>query len=120
MTQEQKAQKPVKDRYAERGKTLASSVQRLRGWVGSDPSRAPELADTLVELTSHRLLGHAYAAAAEDAQEALRRAAELLTANGAIGPYTSVGDGIRYLTAVVHLAAVQMGLGLPEAAGRTI
>ena len=79
MTQEQNAQKPGKDRYAERGKTLASSVQRLRGWVGSDPSRAPELADSLVLLTSHQLLGHAYAAAAADAQEALRRAAELLT-----------------------------------------
>src|SRR5215213_4923534 len=120
MTQEQKAQKPVKDRYAERGKTLASSVQRLRGWVGSDPSRAPELADTLVLLTSHHLLGHAFAAAAGDAQEALRRAAELLTANGPIGPYTSIIDATRYVTAVVHLAVVQAGLGLPEAAGQTI
>jgi len=120
MTQEPKAQKPVKDRYAERGKTLASSVQRLRGWVGSDPSRAPELADTLVLLTSHHLLGHAFAAAAGDAQEALRRAAELLTANGPIGPYTSIVDATRYITAVVHLAVVQAGLGLPEAAGQTI
>jgi hypothetical protein len=120
MTQEQNAQKPGKDRYAERGKTLASSVQRLRGWVGSDPSRAPELADSLVLLTSHQLLGHAYAAAAADAQEALRRAAELLTANGPIGPYTSVTDATRYVTAVVHLAVVQAGLGLPEAAGQTI
>jgi hypothetical protein len=120
MTQEQKAQKPVKDRYAERGKTLASSVQRLRGWVGSDPSRAPELADTLVLLTSHHLLGHAFAAAAGDAQEALRRAAELLTAKGPIGPYTSLTDATRYVTAVVHLATVQVGLGLPEAAGQTI
>ena len=120
MTQEQNAQKPGKDRYAERGKTLASSVQRLRGWVGSDPSRAPELADSLVLLTSHQLLGHAYAAAAADAQEALRRAAELLTANGPIGPYTSITDATRYVTAVVHLAVVQAGLGLPEAAGQTI
>ena len=120
MTQEPKAQKPAKDRYAERGKTLASSAQRLRGWVGSDPSRAPELADTLVLLTSHHLLGHAYAAAAADAQEALRRAAELLTANGPIGPYTSITDATRYVTAVVHLAVVQAGLGLPEAAGQTI
>jgi hypothetical protein len=109
MTQEQKAQKPVKDRYAERGKTLASSVQRLRGWVGSDPSRAHELADTLVLLTSHHLLGHAFAAAAGDAQEALRRAAELLTAKGPIGPYTSLTDATRYVTAVVHLATVQVG-----------
>src|SRR5215207_4371483 len=120
MTQEPKAQKPVKDRYAERGKTLASSVQRLRGWVGSDPSRAPELADTLVLFTSHHLLGHAFAAAAGDAQEALRRAAELLTANGPIGPYTSIADATRYITAVVHLAVVQAGLGLPETAGETI
>jgi hypothetical protein len=120
MTQEPKAQKPVKDRHAERGKTLASSVQRLRGWVGSDPSRAPELADTLVLLTSHHLLGHAFAAAAGDAQEALRRAAELLSANGPIGPYTSMTDATRYITAVVHLAVVQAGLGLPEAAGQTI
>ena len=120
MTQGQKAQKPAKDRYAERGKTLTSSAQRLRGWVGSDPSRAPELADTLVLLTSHHLLGHAYAAAAADAQEALRRAAELLTANGPIGPYTSITDATRYVTAVVQLAVVQSGLGLPEAAGQTI
>ena len=117
MTQEQKQ---AKDPYAQRGKTLASLVQRLRGWVGSDPSRAPELADSLVLLTSHQLLGHAYAAAAADAQEALRRAAELLTANGPIGPYTSVTDATRYVTAVVHLAVVQAGLGLPEAAGQTI
>jgi hypothetical protein len=117
MTQEQKQ---AKDRYAQRGKTLASSVQRLRGWVGSDPSRAPELADSLVLLTSHQLLGHAYAAAAADAHEALRRAAELLTANGPIGPYTSITDATRYVTAVVHLAVVQAGLGLPEAAGQTI
>jgi hypothetical protein len=120
MAQDQKVQKPGRDVYSQRGKTLTSSVQRLRGWVGSDPSRAPELADALVLLTSHRLLGHAYAAGAADAREALRRAAELLTANGPIGPYTAVSDAIRYLTAVVHLAAVQAGLGLPEAAGQTI
>ncbi len=120
MTQEHSAHKQAKDRYTERGKTLSSSVQRLRGWVGSDPSRAPELADTLVLLTSHHLLGHAYTAAAADAQEALRRAADLLTANGPIGPYTSITDATRYVTAVVHLGVVQAGLGLPEAAGQTI
>jgi hypothetical protein len=74
----------------------------------------------LVELTAHRLLGHAYPAAAPDAQEAVRRAAQLLTANGPIGPYTSVRDAVRYVDAVVHLAAVQAGMGLPEIAGRTI
>jgi hypothetical protein len=110
----------TQDPYAQRGKTLASSVQRLRGWVGSDPSRAPELADALIQLTEHRLLGHSYAAAAADAQESVRRAGEMLAAKGPIGPYTSVADATRYVTAVVHLAAVQAAIGLPDAAGRTI
>ena len=57
-----KAQQQAQDEYAQQGKKLASSVQRLRGWVGSDPSRAPELADALIQLTAHRLLGHGYAA----------------------------------------------------------
>jgi hypothetical protein len=108
------------DPYAQRGKTLASSVQRLRGWVGSDPSRAPELADALIQLTAHRLLGHSYAAAAADAQESVRRAGEMLAAKGPIGPYTSISDAARYVTAVVHLASVQAGLGMQDAAGRTI
>ena len=120
MAQQQKARKPPQDPYAQRTKTLTSSVQRLRGWVGSDPSRAPELADALVELTAHRLLGHGYPAAAPDAQEAVRRAAQMLTANGPIGPYTSVSDAVRYIDAVVYLATVQAGMGLPDAAGRTI
>ena len=120
MAQQQKARKPPQDPYAQQGKTLTSSVQRLRGWVGSDPSRAPELADALVELTAHRLLGHAYTAAAPDAQEAVRRAAQMLTANGPIGPYTSVSDAVRYIDAVVQLATVQAGMGLPDTAGRTI
>ena len=114
-----KVQQQAQDAYAQQGKKLASSVQRLRGWVGSDPSRAPELADALIQLTAHRLLGHGYAAAAEDAQDAVRRAAELLAAKGPIGPYTSVSDAARYVTAVVHLAAIQAGLDLPEAAGKT-
>ena len=109
MAQQQKARKPPQDPYAQRSKTLTSAVQRLRGWVGSDPSRAPELADALVELTAHRLLGHAYTAAAPEAQEAVRRAAQMLTANGPIGPYTSVTDAVRYVDAVVHLATVQAG-----------
>src|SRR4029453_14365780 len=108
------------DPYAQRGKALASSVQRLRGWVGSDPSKGIELADALVELTAHRLVGHAYAAAAADAQESVRRAGEILSAKGPIGPYTSIGDAARYVSAVVHLATIQAGLGLPDAAGRTI
>jgi hypothetical protein len=120
MAQAHKAQKQPQDPYAQQGKKLASSVQRLRGWVGSDPSRSPELADALLQLTAHRLLGHGYAAAAEDAQDAVRRAAELLAAKGPIGPYTSVSDAARYLTAVVHMAAIQAGLGLPDAAERTL
>ncbi|MFP5283553.1 MAG: hypothetical protein ACLGIF_08900, partial [Actinomycetes bacterium] len=120
MAQKTQTGKPAGDPYAQRGKALTSTVQRLRGWVGSDPSRAPELADALVELTAHRLSGHQYASAATDAQEAVRRAAQQLTANGPIGPYTSAPDAARYLTAVVHLAAIQVGLGLTEAAGRTL
>ena len=120
MAQAHNAQKQPQDPYAQQAKKLASLVQRLRGWVGSDPSRASELADALIQLTRHRLLGHSYAAAAEDAQDAVRRSAELLAAKGPIGPYTSVGDAARYATAVVHMAAIQAGLGLPEAAGKTI
>jgi hypothetical protein len=108
------------DSYAQRGKALTSSVQRLRGWVGSDPSKGLELAEALVELTAHRLLGHAYAAAAADAQESVRRAGEMLAAKGPIGPYTSISDAARYVTAVVHLATIQAGLGLMDAAGRTL
>ena len=74
----------------------------------------------MVKLNMHRLLGHDYNAAAPDAQDALRRSAELLTATGPIGPYTSVDDAVRYLTALVHLAVTQAGLGLPESAGRTM
>jgi hypothetical protein len=120
MAPQQKERKQSQDPYAQRGKQLTSAVQRLRGWVGSDPSRNVELADALVELNTHRLLGHDYAAAASDARDALRRSAELLSANGPIGPYTSVEDAVRYLTAVVHLAVTQVALGLPESADRTI
>ena len=120
MNQKQKAPKQPQDPYGRQGKVLTSAVQRLRGWVGSDPSRVPELADALVELTAHRLLGHGYAAAAADAQESVRRAAELLTANGPVGPYTAAGDASRYLTAVVHLATLQAAVGQPAVAGRTL
>ena len=120
MPPQQKTRKQSQDPYAQRSKQLTSAVQRLRGWVGSDPSRNAELADALVELNAYRLLGHEYGAAASDARDALRRSAELLTANGPIGPYTSVEDAVRYLTAVVHLAVTQVALGLAESAGRTI
>ena len=108
------------DSYAQRAKSLTAQIQRLRGWVGSDPSKTTELADALVELTAHRLLGHGYAAAAEDAQQAVRRAAELLAAKGPIGPYTSLSDAARYVTAAVHLATIQTVMGMSNAAGRTI
>ena len=116
----QNQNKQTRDVYAERGKQLTSLVQRLRGWIGSDPTRAVELADVLIQLGEHRLLGHGYAAAAADAQDAVKRAAELLTANGPIGPYTAAVDAARYITAVVHLASVQVGIGMPDAAGRTM
>ena len=108
------------DPYAQRAKALTSAVQRLRGWVGSDPSKAAELADALVHLTAHRLLGHGYAAAGSDAQDAVRRAAELLAAEGPIGPCTTKADGGRNVTAGIQLAAKQAGVGMPDAAGRTI
>ena len=123
MAQQQNKQnrpKQPQDPYAQQGKQLASAVQRLRGWVGSDPSRTPELADALVALTEHRLLGHAYTVAAPEAQEAVKLAAQQLTANGPIGPYTSVADAARYVTAVVHLGVIQSAAGLPEAAAETV
>ena len=120
MAQPQKAPRQAKDPYAQRSKTLTSSVQRLRGWVGSDPSRLPELGDALVELTGHRLRGHEFAAAVEDAQDSVRQAAQLLTANGPVGAYTEAADAARYVTAVVQLASVQAGLGLAEPAARTV
>lgn len=123
MAQQQNKQnrpKQPQDPYAQKAKQLGSAVQRLRGWVGSDPSRTPELADALVALTEHRLRGHAYTVAAPEAQEAVKLAAQLLTANGPIGPYTSVADAARYVTAVVHLGVIQAAAGLPEAAAETI
>ena len=112
--------KQPQDPYAQKSKQLASAVQRLRGWVGGDPSRTPELTDALVTLTEHRLLGHAYPVAAPEAQEAVKLAAQQLTANGPIGPYTSVSDAARYVTAVVHLGVIQTAAGLPEAGAETV
>jgi hypothetical protein len=119
MAQAKSGQQP-QDLYARRSKTLTSRVQRLRGWVGSDPAKLPELADALAELTAHKLLGHSYAAAVTDAQDAVRRAGELLAASGPIGPYTSISDAARYITAVVHLATIQTGMGMLDAASRTV
>jgi hypothetical protein len=120
MAQQQQKQKQPQDPYAQQVKKLASAVQRLRGWVGSDPSRNAELGDALVALTGHRLLGHAYADAATEAQEAVVLAGKLLAEQGPIGPYTPVPDAVRYFTAAVHLAAIQAGVGLPDASARTM
>ena len=123
MAQQQNKQnrpKQPQDPHAQTAKQLTSAVQRLRGWVGSDPSRTPELADGLIALTRHRLLGHAYPVAAPDAQESVKLAAQLLTANGPIGPYTSVADAARYVAAVVHLAVIQSAAGMVEAGAETV
>lgn len=120
MAQKQKAPRQAKDPYAQRSKELTSAVQRLRGWVGSDPSRLPELGDALVALTGHRLRGHDFAAAGADAQDSVKQAAQLLTVPGPVGAYTAAVDAGRYVTAVVQLASVQAGLGLAGPAGRTI
>ena len=116
----QPAAKPPADPYAQRLKALTSAVQRLRGWTGSDPSRRPELVDALIELNGHRLLGHLYLAAAGDAQDTVRAAVEGMLSTGPVGPYTRVEDATRCGTAMIQLAAVQVGMGLPEAAGRSV
>ena len=118
--QNQPAQKQPQDRYAQRAKQLASAVQRIRGWVGSDPSRSGELGDALVELTTHRLRGHAYPDAAGDAQESVVLAGKLLAEHGPIGPYTPTADAVRYFTAAVQLAALQLGVGADGGAARTM
>jgi len=106
--------------YPARARELVSSVQRLRGWVGTDPSRQPELADELVALTAARLAAQAFAEAAADARESLALAGRLLASHGPLGPYTPVADATRFVAAAVQFGAVQAGLGLAEAAGRTV
>ena len=101
-----------KDPYAQAGKALASQVQRLRGWLSTDASRLPELVDALNALVAHRLDGHAYAAAGTDAQEAVKRSADLLLSTGPIGPYSSAADAVRCGTALVQLATLQVAVGL--------
>ena len=109
-----------KDAYAQTGKALASQVQRLRGWISTDATRVPELVDALNVLVAHRLDGHAYGAAGADAQEAVKRSADLLLASGPIGPYSSEVDAARCGTALVQLAALQAAVGLVGAAGATL
>ncbi|MFZ1911979.1 MAG: hypothetical protein WAU30_06445, partial [Propionicimonas sp.] len=108
------------DGYPARVKQAASTVQRLRGWVGKDPSRTPELADALVRLTEERLRANAWAEAGPDAQESVVVAGKVLASHGPLGPYTPLADAVRFVTATIQLADTQVGLGLPEAAGRTL
>ena len=115
-----KSTQQPKDAYAQAGKALASQVQRLRGWISTDASRLPELVDALNGLVAHRLDGHAYGAAGADAQEAVKRSADLLLSTGPIGPYSSAPDAVRCGTALVQLAALQSAVGLVDAAGATL
>lgn len=108
------------DNYPGRVKQLASSVSRLRGWVGSDATRQVELADALVELTEARLEANAWNDAAADAKESALLAARLLAGEGALGPYTGLEDAKRFVVASLQLADVQAGLGFAEPAGRTV
>ena len=115
-----KSTQQPKDPYAQAGKALASQVQRLRGWLSTDASRLPELVDALNALVAHRLDGHAYGAAGADAQEAVKRSADLLLSTGPIGPYSSAADAVRCGTALVQLATLQVAVGLVDAAGATL
>ncbi len=101
-------------------KQLNSQVNQLRGWVGKDESKRAPLVHTLNELTAQRLLAHSFAEAAMDAQEAVTQAAKVIADHGPVGPYTPMPDAAAYLTALAHVATVQAGLGLDEAAGRTM
>lgn len=103
-----------------RRRDLASAARRLRVAVMTDPGRAGELADTLVELVGNRLLAWSFAEAAADAPDSVVLSARILAERGPIGPYASAEDAVRYFTASAQLAAVQAGLGQLEAAGRTL
>lgn len=103
-----------------RRRELASTAKRLRTAVMTDPGRAAELADTLVELVENRLLAWAFAEAAAEAPDSVVQSARILAAGGPVGPYANATDAGRYYVASVQLAAVQAELGQPEAAGRTL
>lgn len=99
------------DQHARQLKELASQVKKLRGWVTSDPGKAEPLVDALNELTALRLVAHRHLEAAADAQDALTRANRLVAEHGAVGPFTPVDDGVRFVTATTHLACAQSGAG---------
>lgn len=99
------------DQHARQLKELTSQVKKLRGWVASDPGKAEPLVDALNELTALRLIAHRPLDAAADAQDALTRANRLVAEHGAVGPFTPVDDGVRFVTATTHLARAQSGAG---------
>ena len=106
--------------YPAATRTLASSAQRLRGWVDTDRSRLPELGDVLVKLTESRLLAAAWREAASDAQDSLTTAGRLLASHGPLGPYTPTEDALRFVRAALQLADIQTASGGAEAAARTV
>lgn len=108
------------DEYARQTKTLTATVNRLRGWVGTDDSKAPELANALVALTAHQLRGHAFREAAVETQESLNIAARLVASHGPLGPYTPKEDAVRLVTAAIQLAVVLTEAGQTEAAGQAL
>lgn len=109
-----------RDDHAKQLKQTASRVKQLRGWVSSDPSRTEEMVDALNEVTALRLLSGRPSEAAPEATEAVGAADKLVASRGPVGPYTPPVDAARYFTALTHVATIQAGLHLDEAAGRTI
>ncbi|MFT4295430.1 MAG: hypothetical protein QM582_08455, partial [Micropruina sp.] len=108
------------DTHAQQTRRLASELQRLRDWAGGDPERFGPVADALVELTAHRLAGHAWAEAASGAQEAVTLSARVLAQHGPVGPYTPRSDAARSITSLVHLALIQSAAGLHAQAGQVL
>ncbi len=109
-----------RDEHAKQLKQSISLTKQLRGWVVSDPSRTEEFVDALNRVTGLRLLSGLWAEAAPEATEAVGAANKLVASRGPVGPYTPLVDAARYFTALVHVARVQAGMGLAEAAGTTV
>lgn len=106
--------------YSARSRELASDVQRLRGWVGKDPSKLGELVDAVNALTTHRVGWHDFTAAAADASDGLGLAARKLTSEGPLGPYTTTQDAARLVTAAVNLATIQLAANRSAEASQTM
>ncbi|GAA1395787.1 hypothetical protein [Luteococcus peritonei] len=109
-----------RDDHAKQLKQTVSRVKQLRGWVSSDPSKTEELVDALNQATGLRLLSRLWGEAAGEATEAVQASDRLVASRGPVGPYTPVVDAARYFTALTHVATLQLGLELAEAAGSTI